>query len=119
MKYRALALALLATLALAAGPAAAEPTLMWAEQYDGGGNYIDSGSILSLAPDGHLIVGAQSTEATGGQDLFMRKLDRTDGSVIWEYRYEGYDGKDVLVQDVTWDSAGQLIVAGYIAACAG
>ncbi len=119
MKWKFLTVALLATLALAASPAAADPSLMWSEQIDGGGHYIDSGSLLSLTPDGQLLVGAQSTESTGGIDLYLRKLNKADGSEIWGYRYNGYDDKDVLIQDVTWDSAGQLVVAGYIAACAG
>jgi len=119
MKYLSLALALLATLALTGGTALAEPSVMWSEQIDGGGNYIDRGTLLALAPDGNLIIGAESTESTGGIDLFLRKVDRATGAEIWSFRYDGYDGKDVLLQDVTWDSAGQMVVAGFIAACAG
>lgn len=119
MNLRATALALLAAFALAAFPAHADPTMLWSEQLDGGGHYIDNGYLLSLAPDNNIVVGGASTQETGGQDLFLRKLDKTDGHTIWEYRYHGFDGKDVLLQDMTWDSAGQLVVAGFIAACVG
>ena len=61
----------------------------------------------------------ESTEATGGADLYVRKLDRADGTALWSYRYEGYDDKDVAVTDMTWDSVGQLLVAGFIRGCVG
>ncbi|PID81652.1 hypothetical protein CSB20_01940 [bacterium DOLZORAL124_64_63] len=119
LKKLYLALPLLAMLMPVGGVALAEPSILWSEQIDGGGQYIDRGTLLALDPDGSLIIGGQSAEATGGLDLFLRKVDRRTGAEIWSYRFDGYSGKDVLLQDVTWDSAGQMIVAGFIAACAG
>jgi hypothetical protein len=99
--------------------AAAEPTLAWSALHDGGALFNDDGWLVAVAPDGQPVVAGESTEVTGGADLLVRKLDRTDGHQVWSYRYEGYDGKDVAVTDMTWDSVGQLLVAGFIRGCVG
>ena len=120
MKIRGLMLAWLAvTLVTTAGLAAAETTQMWSEQHDGGGNFIDSGTMVSLAPDGNLIVGGESSEVTGGADLYIRKLDKTNGSTLWDFRFDGVDDKDVAITEITWDTVGQLLVAGFIRGCIG
>ena len=65
------------------------------------------------------VVAGESTEAIGGVDLLVRRLDRDNGSELWATRYDGYDDKDVAVTAMTWDSVGQLLVAGYIRGCVG
>ncbi len=120
MRKHLLAFALLAAMALSfAGPAVAATTEMWSQQHDGGGDYIDSGTLVSQAPDGHLVVAGESTETTGGADLYVRKLDKDNGNQIWEFRYDGVDDKDVAVSDVAWDSFGQLLLSGFIKSCVG
>ncbi len=106
---------LLATIA----QAALGPELVWDDLHDGGGATNDDGYFCRVAPDDNLVVAGESTEATAGVDVLIRKLDREDGSQLWSYRYEGYDNKDVTVTDMTWDSVGQLLVAGYIRGCVG
>ncbi len=120
MRNSLMALALLAaTFFTCADVAVADTTEMWNLQHDGGGNYIDSGTLVSLAPDGNLIVAGESTEVSGGADLYLRKLDKSNGDQIWEFRFDGIDDKDVAVSEVAWDSFGQLLVAGYIRSCVG
>ena len=104
---------------IGAGPAAAEPTVGWFDQHDGGGAGPDDGYCLLTDPAGNLVVGGESSDALSGIDLLVRKLDRTDGHEVWSYRYRGYDGKDLAVSEMTWDSVGQLLVAGYIRGCVG
>jgi hypothetical protein len=106
-------------LLLAAGLAGASPQLAWTDQHDGGGGVADDGYCLLIAPDDNLIVGGESSNQNEGLDLFIRKLDRDDGSEIWRVRYEGLDNKEVAISEMTWDSVGQLIVAGYIRGCVG
>ena len=124
-KMQGVVLALWAPLVLASGLVASaagaqtDPTLAWADLHDGGAQYNDDGYRCRMAPDGHLVVAGESTEAVGGVDLLLRKLDRQDGHELWSYRYEGYDGKDIAIADMTWDSVGQLLVAGYIRGCVG
>lgn len=108
-----------ATVLTFTGAALAETTEMWTQQHDGGGNYIDSGTLVSQAPDGNLIVAGESTEVTGGADLFIRKLDKHTGNEIWQFRFDGVDEKDVAVSDVAWDSFGQLLISGFIKSCVG
>ncbi|MCP4290398.1 MAG: delta-60 repeat domain-containing protein [bacterium] len=120
MKIRGLLFALLAvTLVTSASVVLADATEMWSEQHDGGGNFLDSGTLLSLAPDGNIIVGGESSEVSGGADLYIRKLNKDTGNQIWDFRYDGVDDKDVAISEITWDSVGQLLVAGYIRGCIG
>ena len=104
---------------LSAAAAGAQPTLVWSDQHDGGALYHDDGYRVLVAADGHLIVGGESSDPGEGIDLFIRKLDRTDAHELWGTRYEGYDSKDVALSEMTWDSVGQLLVAGFIRGCVG
>ena len=98
---------------------AAAPEWAWTDMHDGGSSANDDGYCLLIAPDDHLIVGGESTDLDDGSDLFIRKLDRLDGSEMWSVRYEGYDNKEVAISEMTWDSVGQLLVAGFIRGCVG
>ena len=106
-------------LAAAACAAAAPPTVAWTERHDGGGLFNDDGWCALADAAGNVIVAGESADGVGGIDLCVRKLDRLDGHRLWQARYEGYDGKDVTVADITWATAGQLLVAGYIRGCVG
>lgn len=99
--------------------AAATPTLVWTDQHDGGGSYVDDGYCLLTDPEGNLVVGGESSDLLGGIDLYLRKLDKTDGHQLWENSYRGYDDKDVAISEMTWDTVGQLLVAGFIRGCVG
>jgi hypothetical protein len=110
------ALALILVFAL---PVLAAPQIVWTDQHDGGATFIDDGFCLLNAPDGHLIVGGESADTVGGSDLFIRKLNRDTGDELWDVRYEGYDGKDVAITEMEWDSAGQLLVSAFIRGCIG
>lgn len=112
--------ALTAGLALScAAGAAADPSLGWIDQHDGGAAFIDDGFHVLPAADGDLIVGGESTDLNPGADLFIRKLDREDGAEIWSVRREGIDEKDMTITEMTWDSAGQLLVSAFIRGCIG
>lgn len=96
-----------------------EPALQWADRHDGGAQFNDDGYCVLADQAGNAVVAGESADGVGGIDLAVRKLDRADGHEIWQTRYQGYDDKDVAVTDMVWDSAGQLIVAGYIRGCVG
>ena len=113
-----LAGALAAILVLAGGAALAAPTYQWTDQHDGGGNFNDDGYAVLTDPDGHVVVGGESTDSVGA-DLLLRKLHKDTGAEIWSQRYVGFDDKDVALSEMTWDSVGQLIVAGFIRGCVG
>ena len=67
---------LAATIFTFTGAAVADTTEMWNQQHDGGGNYIDSGTLVTQAPDGNLVVAGESTEVGGGAGG-----DRGDGTL--------------------------------------
>ena len=119
--FRKIAIAAAASTALlAALPAtAAVPTIAWNQRHDGGGQFNDDGWCTVVDPAGDVIVAGESADGIEGIDLCIRKLDRQDGHQLWQARYQGYDAKDVTVADITWDTAGQLLVAGYIRGCVG
>jgi hypothetical protein len=117
---RTLAGAVLATMVAGAAAArAAAPTVGWVERHDGGGLFNDDGWCVATDPAGNVVVAGESADGVAGIDLCVRKLARGDGHQLWEARYQGYDGKDVTVADITWDMAGQLLVAGFIRGCVG
>ncbi|HPF70933.1 MAG TPA: hypothetical protein PLQ13_09700 [Candidatus Krumholzibacteria bacterium] len=112
---------LIVALALAwAAPTVADtPTLQWVQSHDGGAGLNDDGFVLTVAPDGDVVVVGESADGLGGIDLAVRRLARADGHQKWHTRYEGYDDKDMGISAITWDTAGQLIVAGYVRGCVG
>lgn len=115
-----LALAVLAVGGVGAARADSPPPfLAWSDAHDGGGQFNDDGFRVLADAARNAVVAGESADGIGGIDLSVRKLDRNDGHLLWETRYQGYDDKDVAVTDMTWDSAGQLIVAGYIRGCVG
>jgi len=99
--------------------ALAGPTHVWTDQHDGGATYVDDGWCTVTDPEGNLVVAGESSDVSGGTDLLVRKLSKIDGSEIWNAQYEGYDDKDVAVTQITWDTVGQLLVAGFIRGCIG
>ena len=123
IQFRLWVVTLTFTLAIACllptGAALADPTLVWVDQHDGGDNFVDDGHCVLTDPLGNLIVAGESSDTMRGIDLYVRKLDRADGHQMWDARYSGYDDKDVAVTDMTWDSVGQLLVAGFIRGCVG
>jgi hypothetical protein len=124
MKYTrflivALPLVLIISGVFSVGIARAVPTLAWSDQHDGGADYLDDGYRLLIDPAGNLVVGGESSDPTEGIDMYIRKLDRVDGHEMWSRRVEGYDNKDMALSEMTWDSVGQLLVAGYIRGCVG
>lgn len=115
---RALVVAGLWLTAAVSSPAA-PPTVGWTDRHDGGAQFNDDGWRAVTDAVGNVIVAGESADGNGGIDLCVRKLDRLDGHRLWQVRYEGYDGKDVTVADISWATAGQLLVAGYIRGCVG
>ena len=119
IQFRPLTFVIAVTGLFLVGAALADPSLVWTDQHDGGANFVDDGFCLLVDPDGNLIVGGESSDLVGGTDMCIRKLDRTDGHELWDYRYRGYDDKDVAISEMTWDTVGQLLVAGFIRGCVG
>jgi hypothetical protein len=97
----------------------AAPTYNWSTTYDGGGNYNDEASIIITAPDGNPVVAGTSHDGIDGGDILVRKLNKSDGAVIWSRRIPAYDDSDMAVCGIEYDPNGDLIVGGHVCGCEG
>lgn len=60
-----------------------------------GGSKADIGHSIVLAPSGHLYVtGKQNSKTSGDFDVFVMKLNRGSGNIIWKKHYGG-TGEDI------------------------
>ena len=118
-----LAGAALATAALlvvaAAAPALGDPALEWQDLYDGGAQYIDTGSAALCDAAGNLVIGGESAVGEGGIDLLVRKPDRDTGATPWRPRYARFAGNDVGVAGPARAGAGDLLLGGTRLGCFG
>lgn len=96
-----------------------DPVLQWSDLYDGGAGQHDEGIVALFAQDGHPIVGGVRTAASGRLQILIRKLDRSDASPLWTHVFGDPDGNDLFMADMVLDHRGDLLVAGYLAACDG
>jgi len=108
------ALLLSATVALAGAP-----SLEWSDVYDAGADLNDTGLVLLPDPDGNIIVGGESADANGSSDLYLRKLSRDTGAVLWTCRWEEPGGNDMAIVDLAFDPLGDILVGGYVRGCVG
>jgi len=100
--------------ALALSPTSAPAEQIWEQRYDGPGHGHDLG--LAIASDGRdVIVTGISLNANGDYDIYTAKYDGGAGHLIWEQRYDGPNHADDFAAAVAVDSAGNVIVAGYLA----
>jgi len=111
---------LVVPLVLSAGVAmAAGPNLAWTDTYDGGIGMPDQGTALLVDPQGDILVAGESTDAGGSADLYIRKLSRMDGHLIWESRWGDPGGNDMAMIELAFDPIGDIVVGGYIRGCVG
>jgi len=115
----ALGVSLLAAVGLCPDVHATDPSHAWTETYDGGGAYVDEGTLALTDAAGHLVVAGESYDGVGGSDMLVRLLDRLDHSEIWQRRVPSFDTNDMAVSGMVFDGEGDLIVAGYVRGCEG
>ena len=104
---------------MSASAGAQEPTLLWVDVHDGGGNQIDEGVAVLTDAAGHPIVGGYRTTPGGRAEIFVRKLAHPDGAELWSYALGNPDGQDLILADMVMDHRGDLLVAGYLSDCDG
>lgn len=83
-------------------------SMEWKRQY--GGSSVDLASSMFVSDDSIYITGSELSEApTSSYDIFIMKLDKTDGSVEWNKQYGGDEndyGNNITLSD------GYLYVTG-------
>jgi len=81
-----------------------------------GGPYLDNTAILSLAPDGNIIMGTAYGEAMIGDNpisrIYVAKLDNA-GNIIWQYKYADSQMFNFLINIRTLED-GSIIASGSI-----
>lgn len=114
-----LAALLLVAVQLPSTAAGQEPVLLWYDVHDGGANQIDEGIAVLTDPAGHAIVGGFRTTPGGRSEIFVRKLDRRDGTPAWTFTFADPEAGDLILADMVSDHRGDLLVAGYLSDCDG
>ena len=65
---------------------------IWEKTY-GGSKYDDANSIIETA-DGHLVVaGTTKNKGAGSTDIWILKLNKNNGNIIWEKTHGGRGGR--------------------------
>jgi len=83
---------------------------IWSAIY--GGAYSDGAENVVVAPDGNYIVaGYTYSYGAGGSDLWLLKVNSSDGSLIWSRTFGSAD--DDGAYSLAIDDSGYVIVAGY------
>lgn len=69
---------------------AADGALLWLHTYDGPSHRADEAHVLAVSPDSQrLYVSAESTNASGREDMVTLALDAVTGERLWVHRYDG------------------------------
>jgi gliding motility-associated-like protein len=93
-------------------------TIQW--QRSIGGSQVEWNEVLELTTDGNYLLGGysdsnisgdKSTNSKGNSDYWIVKIDKSNGSVIWEKSFGGND-RDFLIS-TQQTSDGGYILAGY------
>jgi hypothetical protein len=87
--------------------------LLWEQRYNGPLNRDDYGQALALSTTGDVIVAGYSSGIGSGTDYCTLKYAGTDGTPLWEKRYNGLGNGEDIAQAVTIDGSGNVIVTGY------
>ncbi len=83
---------------------------LWSVVY--GGAYSDGAKDVVVAPDGNYIVaGYTYSYGSGGSDLWLLKINSSDGSLIWSRTFGG--SNDDGAYSIALDDSGYVIIAGY------
>ncbi len=83
---------------------------LWSAVY--GGTYSEGAEGVVVAPDGNYIVaGYTYSYGAGGSDLWLLKVDSSDGSLLWSRTFGSTD--DDGAYSLAIDDSGYVIIAGY------
>ena len=84
--------------------------VLWSKIW--GGEFDEFQAHITTLEDGHILVASNWGTAVGNSVMYLAKLDRVDGSVIWSSTYgEQCQGCVLLVGQEVWPS-GDLIATG-------
>ncbi len=96
-----------------------EIEMLWQRTF-GTRDQFDVGYQVLELDDGYIIVGGVYVSAIYPQERYIAKLDKDDGSVIWEQTFDsdliGYDyTQGDAIHDIILSENGYLVASGYVA----
>lgn len=91
--------------------------VLWTKRYDGPANANDGPSALAVDGNGNVVVSGYSNSGlvfSGNptNDYYTAKYSATDGTLLWEKRYNGPANGDDVAKALVVDSHGNVIVTG-------
>lgn len=107
MKKQAITTALL----VSAFSLSAQLNLMWANTYNGSGDYTDKVKCSTRDNSGNIYLGGY-TATTGNHDFLVIKLN-SSGDTLWTKTYNGIGNSEDEANDIAVDASGNVYVTGY------
>jgi hypothetical protein len=96
--------------------AAGDGTLLWEHRYTGPPGEYRSMQVEALALDGNgNVIMTGSAFTSGSNDYYTSKYAATDGSLLWERRYDGPAKLGDLAHALAVDGSGNVVVTGQSA----
>lgn len=93
----------------------AEGKLLWQRRYHGATSDYDEAAGLAVDGAGNVIVTGTTKTGTHGNylgDYYTAKYSATDGSLLWEHRYDGPGHDDDVASGIAIDTHGNVVVTG-------
>lgn len=103
---------LLATLFLTS-VAFADVQTLWSQRFTAGA-LTYSVKTMRFDPAGHLIVAGEVIEANTGIDIWVAKLNKDTGALMWTFRRGGVLNKDDKLGNIAITATGDVYVAGAL-----
>jgi len=88
-------------------------TPLWSSTYDGPPGWYDVATDVALGPAGSVIVTGLSDGTGTGWDWATVAFNGTDGSQLWEMRFDGPTSQSDEPGSVVANNAGEVFVTGY------
>lgn len=107
MKKQGITLALL----VSAFSLTAQLNLMWANTYNGTGDYTDKVKCAAKDNSGNIYLGGY-TATSGNHDFLVIKLN-SSGDTLWTKTYNAIGNSEDEVNDIAVDASGNVYVTGY------
>ncbi len=91
----------------------AQGELVWSASYNGPANGYDAAAAAAAGPAGEILVTGFSGGVGTGWDYLTAAYDPSDGSLLWEERYDPGDSQSDEAKAIAVGPAGDLYVTGF------
>lgn len=92
--------------------AAADGAVIWEKRYNGPAHDIDKASAMEVDVAGNVVVTGLSKDIIGESDYYTTKYASSDGTVLWEKRYNGPNNDHDNAISAIIDARGDVVVTG-------